>query len=179
MLSAVVRWLKEYCPEKQYLYTWADGIMGKPGYVYQAANFLYGGFIETEIYILPNGEKVHPRSSKRLLTENAAFKSERDPEFFKDRKRIYHLTTDFLDCKKIRHIKGRQFRYIFPLSKGARNRLKKSKVEWNLLYPKGKNLVWKERSMHGTEILNEMPHIDGSMTAYNSRNVNAHLRVQQ
>ena len=39
-ISSVVKWMKEKCPEKQFLYTWADGIMGKPGYVYQAANFL-------------------------------------------------------------------------------------------------------------------------------------------
>ena len=45
MLSGVINWMKEHCPEKKFLYTWADGIMGKPGYVYQAANFLYGGFI--------------------------------------------------------------------------------------------------------------------------------------
>ena len=39
MLSAVIDWMKANLPEKKYLYTWADGIMGKPGYVYQAANF--------------------------------------------------------------------------------------------------------------------------------------------
>ena len=51
MLSGVVNWMKKYCPEKKFLYTWADGIMGKPGYVYQAANILYGGYIWTQIYI--------------------------------------------------------------------------------------------------------------------------------
>ena len=39
MISAVVKWMKKNCSEKRFLYTWADGIMGKPGYVYQAANF--------------------------------------------------------------------------------------------------------------------------------------------
>ena len=59
MLSAVIKWMKINLPEKLFLYTWADGIVGKCGYVYQSANFLYGGFIWTDIYIGPDGEKIH------------------------------------------------------------------------------------------------------------------------
>ena len=65
MISAVVKWMKVNTPERQFLYTWADGIMGKPGYVYQAANFLYGGFIWTDIYLSESGEKVHFRTIQR------------------------------------------------------------------------------------------------------------------
>ena len=57
MISGVVKWLKLHHPQRKFLYTWADGIMGKPGYVYQAANFLYGGYIWTQIYINDEGEK--------------------------------------------------------------------------------------------------------------------------
>ena len=111
MLSGVVKWMKENCPEKKFLYTWADGIMGKPGYVYQAANFLYGGFIWTQIYISDKGEKIHPRSSRRLCDENVQFKLEREPNFFEGKKgeRIYWLTQDFLDHKGISKIYGKQF----------------------------------------------------------------------
>ena len=176
MISAVVKWMKENCPEKQFLYTWADGIMGKPGYVYQAANFLYGGFIWTQIYISDKGEKIHPRSSRRLCDENVTFKLEREPDFFKDKKgeRIYWLTQDFLDHKGISKIFGKQFRYILPLNKKAKKLLKKSKVEWNLKYPKDKDLIWDKSSKCGRQRLNDMPHIDGNMTEYNSKNVNAH-----
>ena len=122
MLSGVVKWMKENCPEKKFLYTWADGIMGKPGYVYQAANFLYGGFIWTQIYISDKGEKIHPRSSRRLCDENVQFKLEKEPNFFEGKKgeRIYWLTQDFLDHKGISKIYGKQFRYILPLNKKAR-----------------------------------------------------------
>lgn len=41
-LSKVVKWLKENT-DKKFLYTLADGIVGKVGYVYQAFNFYYGG----------------------------------------------------------------------------------------------------------------------------------------
>src|SRR5512145_188145 len=37
-LSAVIRWIKAKEPSVNILFTWADGILGKPGYVYQSAN---------------------------------------------------------------------------------------------------------------------------------------------
>ena len=83
MISSVVKWMKQHCPEKQFLYTWADGIMGKPGYVYQAANFLYSGFIWTQIYISAKGEKIHPRSARRLCDENVKFKLDKEIELKK------------------------------------------------------------------------------------------------
>ena len=176
MISAVVFWMKENCPEKKFLYTWADGIMGKPGYVYQAANFLYGGFIWTQIYISANGEKIHPRSARKLCDENVKFKLEREPNFFEGKKgeRIYWLTQDFLDYKGISKIHGKQFRYIFPLNKKSRKLLKKSKVEWNLKYPKENDLVWNKSTKDGKKLLDGMPYVDSDMTEYNTRNVNAH-----
>ena len=176
MLSGVVKWMKEHCPEKKFLYTWADGIMGKPGYVYQAANFLYGGFIWTQIYISDKGEKIHPRSSRRLCDENVKFKLEREPNFFEGKKgeRIYWLTQDFLDHKSISKIHGKQFRYILPLNKKSRKLLKKSKVEWNLNYPKGVDLIWNKSTKEGKKQLDGMPNIDSDVTEYNTKNVNAH-----
>ena len=176
MISAVVKWMKDNCPEKQFLYTWADGIMGKPGYVYQAANFLYGGFIWTSIYISEKGEKIHPRSSRRLCDENVQFKLEREPDFFEGKKgeRIYWLTQDFLDHKGITKVYGKQFRYILPLNKKARKFLKKSNVEWNLNYPKGNDLIWNKSTKDGKKQLEGMPYIDSDMTEYNTKNVNAH-----
>jgi len=45
MISQLIKWIKKNRPEVLFLYTLADGIMGKCGYVYQAANFYYGGGI--------------------------------------------------------------------------------------------------------------------------------------
>ena len=176
MISAVVKWMKVNTPERQFLYTWADGIMGKPGYVYQAANFLYGGFIWTQIYISDKGEKIHPRSARKLCEENVQFKLEREPDFFVGKKgeRIYWLTQDFLDYKNILKVHGKQFRYILPLNKKARKLLKKSNVEWNLNYPKGNDLVRNKSTKDGKKRLESMPKIDSDMTEYNTKNVNAH-----
>lgn len=71
-LSALIRWVRDNtgC---LFLYTLADGIMGKCGYVYQAANFRYLGHFTTSVYRdSTTGEKIHPRSAGRLLAENAA-----------------------------------------------------------------------------------------------------------
>ena len=57
MLRHSVRWLKENTDIK-YLFTWADGIVGKVGYVYQGSNFLYGGFSTTDTYVTEKGEKL-------------------------------------------------------------------------------------------------------------------------
>ena len=37
------------------------------GYVYQSANFLYGGFIWSDVYISKTGEKVHFRTIQRKM----------------------------------------------------------------------------------------------------------------
>jgi len=60
-------------PEIKFLYTLADGIMGKCGYVYQAANFYYGGEYWTDSYMSLKGEKVHPRTTRRLCFDNWAW----------------------------------------------------------------------------------------------------------
>ena len=178
MISGVIKWLKKNHPQKKFLYTWADGIMGKPGYVYQAANFLYGGFIWTQIYISSKGEKIHPRSSRRLCEENVKFKLNKEPDFFKNKKgkRIYWLTQDFLDHKGISKIYGKQFRYILPLNKNSRKLLKKSSVEWNIDYPKDSNLHWDKSTLDGRKKLNSMPYINSDMTEYNTKNINAHKK---
>ena len=120
MISAVVVWMKIHCPEKKFLYTWADGIMGKPGYVYQAANFLYGGFIWTQIYISANGEKIHPRSSKRLCEENVKFKLDKEIELRKQIEElswVASITETIVDEQNVHELKKLQF---FHGKKGER-----------------------------------------------------------
>jgi hypothetical protein len=105
------------------LYTWADGIRGKPGYVYQAANWLYGGFIVTEVYMDASRIVVHPR---QLITRHGR----RDMAF-----------TESLGLRKVR---GKQFRYCLFLC-GHRERkrlLRGSTVRWTRDYPKHDDLVW-------------------------------------
>ena len=131
MMSAAVSWLKKKEPDLKYVFTWADGLVGKPGYVYQAFNFLYGGYIWTDTYVTEKGEKVHPRTIQGKLpnTQNFKYGSRPNP------KQLEEL--------KLSRVKGKQFRYILPLNKKMRKFLKQSTVDWHLNYPKDKDLEWK------------------------------------
>ena len=164
MLSKVVKWMKKNTPERLFLYTWADGIVGKVGYVYQSFNFYYGGFIWTDIYVSDKGEKIHPRSARVLCEENAKMIG---------KNKVFWLTYDFMEKKGIKRIKGKQFRYILPLNKKAKKVLKKSNMDWNIEYPKDVDLEWKEMVGKGKyQILEGEPKFDLDVVEYNIRNVN-------
>lgn len=140
MLSKMVKWIKSNL-KIQYLFTWADGIVGKPGYVYQAANFYYGGFIWTDIYISKDGEKIHPRSTREILKENAKFEG---------KEKLFWLTYDFCQLKGITRYRGKQFRYIYPLNKDAKELLNHSTVKWSISnFPKEIDLIWKIQTAKG------------------------------
>ena len=162
MLSAVVRWMKENTPERMFLYTWADGIVGKVGFVYQAANFLYGGFIWTDVYIGPDGEKIHPRTSHKLCEENAIFSG---------KEKVFWLTKDFMKVKGITRVRGKQFRYILPLCRKAKTLLQKSTVQWTTDYPKKEDLEWKRQTDDGYVLIKDMPAFDLSKVTVNRKNV--------
>lgn len=68
MIAQCVKWLKANHKEVQVLFTWADGMLGKPGYVYQASNFIYAGYSGGEMY-MKDGMKIHVRQMKGLLVE--------------------------------------------------------------------------------------------------------------
>ena len=66
MISKLVKWLKTNHPEIKILFTWADGMVGKVGYVYQASNFIYAGYSGGEMY-MKDGVKIHVRQMKSIL----------------------------------------------------------------------------------------------------------------
>jgi len=108
-------------PEIKVLFSWADGMRGKPGFVYQSDNWLFGGFIISEFYRNRAGEVVHPR---QLITRYGR----RDKAFARR-----------LGFTKYR---GPQFRYIrFICGHKERKRLlRESPFDWSLPYPKMRDL---------------------------------------
>jgi len=150
LVSATIKWLKNNT-KCQYLYTMADGIMGKCGFVYQASNFYYGEKYFTSVYVMKNGEKLHPRTSKDLCRENAQFLVDRhgedilmeykaDPKTGERYPRWF--TLDFCKHKGIRRIDGLMFRYLYPLNKRAKRMMKQSSMNWGKNYPKSIDLEW-------------------------------------
>lgn len=168
MMSATIHWMKKNTPEKMYLYTWADGIVGKPGYVYQAGNFLYGGFIWSDVYVTESGEKVHFRTIQRKM------KKEMGRDDLKYGPRPNDAKMGELGFSRVW---GKQFRYIYPITKKARRYLKgdESSMDWTLPYPKGDDLEWKIKKPGETKyvLTNAMPYeYNGSNVEHNSSNVN-------
>lgn len=158
VLSALIGWLREHtgC---LFLYTLADGIMGKCGYVYQAANFRYLGSFTTSVYRhTATGEKIHPRSAGQLLAENAAFDGVA---------RRHWLTYEFCRMKGIEKINGRMFRYIYPLTKEAVKILQSYPQYQHMTYPKEKDLFFAVRTgrRQYTEI--PPPHFNREACCYN------------
>lgn len=129
MLKALVKWIKINYPEKKILFTWADGLYKKVGYVYQASNFLYASYSEGELYS-KGDEKIHPRSFKKIL------------EIKNDSRITVRPTMDQMKKLDIKHYKGKQFRYVFFLcNKSERKKLmNESLVDLNRNYPKEKDL---------------------------------------
>lgn len=165
IISLLRKWMQENT-DCMFLYTLADGIVGKVGYVYQASNFLFGGHFWTDVYIGPDGEKIHPRSAKSLLKENAEFLG-------KDK--LFWLTPDFTKTRGIRRIRGKMFRYMLPMNKKCRKIL--IRHGWNTNYPKNNDLEWKEQIEKGKyTLLDEMPKFVLSCVNINEKNVNAHKK---
>ena len=160
-LKEVIKWCKENTSIK-FLYTLADGIMGKCGYVYQASNFIYLGAFKTSVYMDVNTkEKIHPRSAKKLLIENAKYEN---------KNKVFWLTDSFCKYKGIDKINGLMFRYIFPLNAKARKTIYKYEEYINLQYPKDKNLLFEKRVNNGKFIKIEKPNFNMNVFNYNYQN---------
>jgi|TARA_B110000902_G_C14063808_1_gene496587 IS1 family transposase len=161
MMSAAMAWLKKKEPNLKYLFTWADGLVGKPGYVYQAFNFLYGGYIWTDTYVTEKGEKVHPRTIQGKLPNPHNFKYGSRP----NPKQLKEL--------KLSRVKGKQFRYILPMNKKMRKYLKNSTEKWGINYPKDTALEWKIKKPGETSYTqtNKMPFDLTKEVEYNKSNI--------
>lgn len=153
-----IEYIKKNFPEIKLIYTWADGLRGKVGYVYQASNFYYGGFIISEFYVTKDGEVIHPRF---LIT------------------RYGRRDIVFAFSKGLTKIKGLQFRYCrFLCSHKERKKLlKESPFNWNFKYPKEKNLKWKIIAEEGSRESCELPKLKGSGQFRNSALQNQLLKV--
>ena len=142
----------------------ADGIMGKCGYVYQASNFYFGEKYWTSVYMMENGEKLHPRTSKTLCIENAKFSK---------KEKVFWLTKDFMQHKGIRKVKGYMFRYIYPLNKKAKRIMKnESSLNWSLEYPKDDDLQWIDITDSKNKKVIDKPAFTYEDAKYNAKNIN-------
>ena len=139
MLSQLISYIKEHYPEIKVLFTWADGMVGKPGYVYQAANFWYLGYIWTDMY-MKDGIKIHPRQTKQFFSNGE-----------EDKRLSVRPTLEQMNQLNITHFKGKQFKYVYFLCDKKTQRALKEECTESLSknYPKEKDLKWKEKTKEG------------------------------
>lgn len=152
MLSQLIKWLKVNHKEIKVLFTWADGMLGKVGYVYQASNFIYAGYVGGEMY-LKDGLKIHPRQTRQLFSPN-------------DERMTVRPTLEQMRLNNIRHFKGRQYRYFYFLcdKKERRRLLSECVVDLHQARPKDKDLVWEVRNnINGRWYLSEKPPYETDM----------------
>ena len=137
MISACVKWLKANHPEKKILFTWADGMMGKPGYVYQACSFIYAGSVEGEMYIQHDAVKIHTRKMKALFAS---------PE---DKRITVRPTLEQMKEYDIKHYRGKQYRYFKFLcgKQEKRHLLKECQVDLTQPLPKYEDLKWRVKDI--------------------------------
>lgn len=167
-MSLLVKWVKQNT-DCLFLYTMADGIMGKCGYVYQASSMIYLGSFETQVYMdKESKEKIHPRSARQLLIENAI-------ELGIDK--ICWLTHDFCEKHGIDKIIGLMFRYIMPLNKKSKKILDNYDEYKQNPYPKDKDLIFKKRIGNNIYIYIDQPKFNMNAFNYNHQK-NHHGSVQ-
>ena len=153
-LSVLVKWCKKNTNIK-YLYTLADGIMGKCGYVYQASNFRYIGSFKTSVYMdVKTGEKIHPRSCKELCIENAIFEG---------KEKVFWLTDNFCKHKGIDKINGLMFRYIYPMNRNSRKIIDELYPMSQM--PKDTDLIFERRVSNGVFL--KIPQPNFNMRVFN------------
>jgi len=165
IMKELIKFLKQNHKEILFLYTLADWIMWKPGYVYQASNFKYIGSFDTLVYLDNNTwEKIHPRTAKNLCIENA---------IFSNKDKIFWLTYDYMEYKNISKIQGKMFRYIYPLNKQAKQIL--SEYNYNYKNPKTIDIKWFEMKSKNKKQI-DMPKFNmWLLDWYNKNNINNFL----
>ena len=133
MLSQLVKWMKRNLPDIKVLFTWADGMLGKVGYVYQASNFIYAGYSGGEMY-MKDGVKLHVRQMKSFLV----------PEGKKDSRITVRPTREQMREYNIQHFKGKQYRYLLFLcdKKEKKRLLEECMIDMSLPRPKDDDLSW-------------------------------------
>ena len=169
-MSRVFKQVKRDYPDIKVIFSWSDGIMGKPGFVYQAVNFFYAGKIKTDIYITKEGYLVHPRSAKALLEINAKEAG---------KEKLFWLTDEFCRQQGITRLKGFQFKYLlFTCGRLEKKRLMRECThELSNEYPKMEDIKFftkqggkylesefpKYKETISSQELKEMCFLDGSM----------------
>lgn len=126
MLSKLTKWIRANT-NIDYIYTMADGSMGKVGYCYQASNYLCLGDYYTMVVVDDKLNKHHIKSEpvKQFRIDTGTMN--------------YWPNKDLLDEAGWSQWKVKMYRYLLPVTKRA---VKHSKTLTTHPYPKDKDLYF-------------------------------------
>lgn len=166
MLSLCCKWLKQNQPQIKILFTWADGMIGKPGYVYQASGFIYAGYSGGEMY-MKDGLKIHVRQMKAFLAPN-------------DKRITVRPTLEQMKEFNIKHYKGKQYRYIrFLCGKIEKRRLiKECLLDLSEPHPKDDDLSWTVRDEKGKWVNCDRPDYKTDINCVEAKKEVDHLQIE-
>jgi len=144
-IAQVIALIKRDMPKIKILFSWADGIMGKPGYVYQASNFFYGGYIWTSAFLTHENIRVHVRSLQGITST----------------KENKYGDVSFANISRLgyRILFGKQFRYLFPTcnKREWKKLLRESDFKWQRgNYPKDKDIEFYIKDKDGKRKLDNI-----------------------
>ena len=132
-IGLMFKWIKKNMPEIKWLITFADGIEGNCGTIYQATNWLYTGYNKSGgLWVTKDGKKMHHLSAMKGLPN-----SKRETLEAKWGTPLYRVA-------------GGQFRYVYFLNKKSKRHLQIPTFP----YPKASRLseyfqIWKENGVKG------------------------------
>lgn len=138
-LAQCVEYIRWNRPEIKVLLTYADGRLGKVGYIYQASNWWYAGALWTRFYLTRDGRMLPPRylGCRRL----------------EDRRLLRRLG--------IRRVRAKLLRYVCLLgtAKDVKRLIASAVVPVSKVYPKRVDLVW--YAGEGSRVSHRPPRLKG------------------
>ena len=154
-ISRMLTWIKANVPTCKLLYSWADALLNKPGFIYQASNFFFGGHIKTEMYLDAQGNKFHARSIQG------------HPDLPQSSGKFKTRAFDAVSKLGLTKYCGYQFRYCYPLcSKREWAYLRAtSTVQWARAgYPKQADCRWWKQTAKGVLVECPFPFVTATKT---------------
>tara|TARA_R110001583_G_scaffold5996_1_gene31510 strand:+ start:44 stop:826 length:783 start_codon:yes stop_codon:yes gene_type:complete len=147
-IAQVISLIKKDMPKIKVLFSWADGIMGKAGYVYQASNFFYGGYIWTRAFLDDRNIRIHERTLQGITPKDK-------------NKNTKFGSVSFETITKLGYkiLYGKQFRYVFPTcnKREWKKLLKETNFNWERgNYPKDKDIEFYIKDKKGKRKIEDL-----------------------
>lgn len=120
-IAKSLKMIKKNAPQIKWVISFADGCSCGDGTIYRASNFVLTGIKEnSELYLLPNGEKIH---SMTLQSNPTAPRKELGGRSFYDVTNGKYAMKKYAEAANATPLVGYQLRYIYFIDKKYKDKL--------------------------------------------------------